>query len=157
MFLPASNENSAAVLVNALTPFLALAEAGLAVGLWHHPSKGEPTLALAILLTGGASSQDLPVFSHDGRLLAGREGSNTSVLGTVNARRILHRFKGHFGPINCLAFCPDGNPRASGGEDTRVILRTLATGKSQVVLRGHYGGHRRTRRNSINIDSTNCR
>jgi hypothetical protein len=47
MFLPASNENSAGVMVNALTPFLTLAEAGLAVGLWHHPSKGEPPLGQA--------------------------------------------------------------------------------------------------------------
>jgi hypothetical protein len=47
MFLPASNENSADVMVNALTPFLALAEAGLAVGLWHHPAKGEPPLGQA--------------------------------------------------------------------------------------------------------------
>jgi hypothetical protein len=47
MFLPAGNENSAGVIVNALGPFLALADAGLAVGLWHHPSKGEPPLGQA--------------------------------------------------------------------------------------------------------------
>jgi hypothetical protein len=47
MFLPASNENNAGVMVNALAPFLALAEAGLAVGLWHHPAKGEPPLGQA--------------------------------------------------------------------------------------------------------------
>jgi hypothetical protein len=47
MFLPGGNENSAGVMVNALAPFLALAEAGLAVGLWHHPSKGEPPLGQA--------------------------------------------------------------------------------------------------------------
>jgi hypothetical protein len=47
IFLPASNENSAGVMMNALAPFLALAEAGFAVGLWHHPSKGEPPLGQA--------------------------------------------------------------------------------------------------------------
>jgi AAA domain len=46
-FLPARNENSADAMVNGLTPFLALAEAGLAVGLWHHPAKGEPPLGQA--------------------------------------------------------------------------------------------------------------
>jgi AAA domain len=42
VFLPARTENSAGVMVEALAPFLALAEAGLAVWLLHHPSKGEP-------------------------------------------------------------------------------------------------------------------
>jgi hypothetical protein len=47
VFLPTGNENSAGVMVNALAPFLALAEAGLAVWLLHHPSKGEPPLGQA--------------------------------------------------------------------------------------------------------------
>jgi hypothetical protein len=47
MFLPGANENSAGVMVGALAPFLALADAGLAVGLWHHPAKGEPPLGQA--------------------------------------------------------------------------------------------------------------
>jgi hypothetical protein len=42
MFLPARSENSAAAVVDGLAPFVALAEAGLAVWLLHHPSKGEP-------------------------------------------------------------------------------------------------------------------
>lgn len=32
------------------------------------------------------------------------------------------RVKGHFGPINTLAFCPDGTGFASGGEDGYVRL-----------------------------------
>ena len=47
MFLPARNENSADVMVDALGPFVALAEAGLAVWLLHHPSKGDPALGQA--------------------------------------------------------------------------------------------------------------
>ncbi len=46
-FLPARDENSAGAMANALAPFLALAEAGLAVWLLHHPSKGEPALGQA--------------------------------------------------------------------------------------------------------------
>jgi len=46
-FMPGHNENSADVMVNALSPFLRLAEAGLAVWLLHHPSKGEPALGQA--------------------------------------------------------------------------------------------------------------
>jgi hypothetical protein len=47
MFLPSRNENSADVMVNALAPFLALADAGLSVFLLHHPSKGDPPLGQA--------------------------------------------------------------------------------------------------------------
>lgn len=47
MFLPGRNENSAGVMVSSLAPFIALAEAGLAVALLHHPSKGEPPLGQA--------------------------------------------------------------------------------------------------------------
>ena len=35
------------------------------------------------------------------------------------------RLKGHFGPINTLAFSPDGNHYASGGEDGYVRLQTF--------------------------------
>lgn len=35
------------------------------------------------------------------------------------------RFKGHFGPINTLAFHPEGNIIASGGEDGYVRVQEL--------------------------------
>jgi AAA domain len=47
MFLPARTENDAGVMVDALAPFLALADAGLAVWLLHHPAKGDPALGQA--------------------------------------------------------------------------------------------------------------
>jgi hypothetical protein len=46
-FLPGSTENNAGVVTDALAPFLGLADAGLAVWLLHHPSKGEPALGQA--------------------------------------------------------------------------------------------------------------
>ncbi len=46
-FLPARTENNSGVMIDALAPFLALADAGLAVLLLHHPSKGEPALGQA--------------------------------------------------------------------------------------------------------------
>jgi hypothetical protein len=47
MFLPVRDENSASLMVAGLAPFVALAEAGLAVWLLHHPAKGEPPLGQA--------------------------------------------------------------------------------------------------------------
>jgi hypothetical protein len=47
VFLPARNENNAGAMLDGLAPFVALAEAGLAVWLLHHPSKGEPALGQA--------------------------------------------------------------------------------------------------------------
>jgi AAA domain len=46
-FLPSHDENSARVMATALTPFAALAQAGVAVLLLHHPTKGEPPLGQA--------------------------------------------------------------------------------------------------------------
>ncbi|HVK13594.1 MAG TPA: AAA family ATPase [Gemmataceae bacterium] len=46
-FLPARTENDAGAMGDALGPFLALADAGLAVWLLHHPAKGEPALGQA--------------------------------------------------------------------------------------------------------------
>jgi hypothetical protein len=47
MFLPGRTENDAGAIVNALAPFLALADAGLAVWLLHHPAKEERALGQA--------------------------------------------------------------------------------------------------------------
>lgn len=46
-FLPANTENNAGVMVDALAPFFAIADAGPAVWLLHHPAKGEPALGQA--------------------------------------------------------------------------------------------------------------
>jgi hypothetical protein len=46
-FSPARNENNAGLMIGALAPFVTLADAGLAVWLLHHPSKGEPPLGQA--------------------------------------------------------------------------------------------------------------
>jgi hypothetical protein len=56
VFLPSRNENSAGSVTNAMSPFIALAEAGLSVLLLHHPSKGEPALGQAARGSGAITA-----------------------------------------------------------------------------------------------------
>jgi hypothetical protein len=68
MFLPGRTENDAGVMVTALAPFLALADAGLAVWLLHHPAKGERALGQAARGSGAlpASADVILEMRHPG-------------------------------------------------------------------------------------------
>ena len=47
---------------------------------------------------------------------------------------------GHLDNITCVAFSPDGQLLASGGEDETVLLWDLKTGKHPRILIGHNDG-----------------
>jgi WD40 repeat protein len=55
--------------------------------------------------------------------------------GTWTVGRVVLR--GHGGPVNCVAFSPDGSTLASGSDDRTLILWDLANKRAKVELQGH--------------------
>jgi WD40 repeat protein len=45
--------------------------------------------------------------------------------------------KGHTGPVNSVAYSPDGKTLASGSRDQTIKLWEAAAGKEQATLKGH--------------------
>lgn len=86
---------------------------------------------------GGGFSFVRPVaFSPDGKLLASASWGNSVRLVEAAARREKARLFSHEGEVLALAFSPDGKVLASAGDDGKVILRVLETGKETSLEAG---------------------
>jgi WD40 repeat protein len=75
-------------------------------------------------------------FRFDSRVLA--TASNQDIaLWNLDSGEQQARFQKHDDIVNALAFSPDGQLLASGGDDRTVILWDLQSGKARRTLKGH--------------------
>jgi WD40 repeat protein len=76
-------------------------------------------------------------FSPDGQYLATAGPHQTVQLWDALTGKQLRTFKGHSGPIYCLAFDTQSKLLASAGADNRVKIWDVANGKEHATLKGH--------------------
>jgi len=114
-------------------------------------------------LTGHGHWIEALVFSPDGRFLASGSHDNTIRVWQFPDRQLLGdpaakepapspvaawpagsvvewtSFKGHTAPVSSLAFAPDSQTLASGGQDKTARLWDVTQGQEQITLYGHRG------------------
>src|SRR5207237_825476 len=72
-----------------------------------------------------------------GQILATGSVDHTVRLWDVASGRLLFTLRDHQGPINSIAFRPDGKRLVSAGNDARVIIWNVADGKKITTFNGH--------------------
>jgi RNA polymerase sigma factor (sigma-70 family) len=108
---------------------------GATVGLWDLGTRKQVRL-----LQGKDYQVFRTLFSPDGKLLAGADGSSVT-LWDVATGKPCHDF-GHTYRINALAFAPDGRTLVSAATYTDAVIRLWdpLTGRQKDAWRGHQWG-----------------
>ncbi len=88
------------------------------------------------VLTEGIDSPIFPIFSPDGKTLAG-PGEDGICLWDGDTGELKSTLIGHTAPIKTLAFNPDGSTLASGGNDEVIRLWDVTTAELQLTFAAH--------------------
>jgi WD40 repeat protein len=100
-----------------------------------------PGLTVSDIATGQkiVTREGVPfAFSPDGKWLAGRDADGKAVvLWDVHTLRPVHRWPGHTGIVNAIAFDHDGGRFVSASSDRTVRLWDTATGQCLRLFEGH--------------------
>jgi WD40 repeat protein len=88
----------------------------------------------------GQNKTLISAVSPKGNLLATADGASVHLWNAKTGdwiRQVGDASSGHSDDVYALAFSPDGATLASGSDDNRVILWTVATGLPKTILAGH--------------------
>src|SRR5262249_9602097 len=79
--------------------------------------------------------------SADGKVLASGAGDGSIIVWSLDEGKVKQTFKGHNGPVQCLAFVPSSPLLSSGGADGGIRFWNTATGNQFGQAEGiHPGG-----------------
>lgn len=121
-------------------------------GFVGHIQRSMHGVATAPVVVASAAGPSPPSAPKDGTMPgvhAALSADGTRVVTAIkeivvlyNARdgRVLRQYKGHTGPVMCLAFFPDGRHLLSGSQDGSARIFDSAGGPESLILSGHPGG-----------------